>query len=84
MSPEPETLILRPGALPKDAGSVDSPMSDVGLWWGGPLEMPHRQRLESQLSQSVAAQQRGPEPEAPDEEETPQGRAPRRGAPQLH
>ena len=62
-------------------------MSEVGLWWGGPLEMPQRRRAESQLSQlSVAPpplppqeqqqrqqQQRGlePEREGPPPEEEP-------------
>ena len=36
-------------------------MSDMGLWWGGPLKPPQRPRLESQLSQSVAQQQEQPE-----------------------
>ena len=38
-------------------------MSDMGLWWGGPLEIPQLSRRESQLSSSVSTQLPQPHPQ---------------------
>ena len=52
-------------------------MSEVGLWWGGPLEMPQRPRAESQLSQLSVA----PPPPPPPQEQRQRGLEPEREGP---